>query len=42
VTAAAPVNVIAPRRSVYRHLVELVGDRVLLGNLGRKVLKVKY
>jgi len=42
VTAAAPVNVIAPRRSVYRHLVELVGYRELLGNLVRKELKVKY
>ena len=41
-TAAAPTNVIAPRRSVYRHLVELVGYRELLGNLVRKELKVKY
>jgi ABC-2 type transport system permease protein len=41
-SATAPVNVIAPRRSVYRHLVELVGYRELLGNLVRKELKVKY
>jgi ABC-2 type transport system permease protein len=40
--AAAPVNVIAPRRSVYRHLVELWSYRELLGNLVRKELKVKY
>ena len=41
-TAAAPVNVIAPKRSVYRHLVELWSYRELLGNLVRKELKVKY
>jgi ABC-2 type transport system permease protein len=40
--AAAPTNVIAPRRSVYRHLVELWSYRELLGNLIRKELKVKY
>jgi ABC-2 type transport system permease protein len=43
VTASSvPVNVIAPRRSVYRHLVELWSYRELLGNLVRKELKVKY
>jgi ABC-2 type transport system permease protein len=42
VTAAAPTNVIAPRRSVYRHLVELWSYRELLGNLVRKELKVRY
>lgn len=41
-TAAPPTNVIAPRRSVYRHLVELWSYRELLGNLIRKELKVKY
>jgi ABC-2 type transport system permease protein len=40
--AAAPTNVIAPRRSVYRHLVELWAYKELLGNLVRKELKVKY
>ena len=39
---AAPTNVIAPRRSVARHLVELWSYRELLGNLVRKELKVKY
>jgi ABC-2 type transport system permease protein len=39
---AVPTNVIAPRRSVYRHLVELWAYRELLGNLVRKELKVKY
>jgi ABC-2 type transport system permease protein len=41
-TAAAPVDVISPRRSVYRHVVELWAYRELLGNLVRKELKVKY
>jgi ABC-2 type transport system permease protein len=40
--SAAPTNVIAPRRSVARHLVELWSYRELLGNLIRKELKVKY
>ena len=39
---AAPTNVIAPRRSVARHVVELWSYRELLGNLVRKELKVKY
>lgn len=38
----APVNVIAPKRSVAKHLVELWSYRELLGNLVRKELKVKY
>jgi ABC-2 type transport system permease protein len=40
--SAAPTNVIAPRRSVARHVVELWSYRELLGNLIRKELKVKY
>jgi ABC-2 type transport system permease protein len=40
--ASAPTNVIAPRRSVYRHVVELWSYRELLGNLIRKELKVRY
>ena len=39
---AAPTNVIAPRRSVVRHVAELWTYRELLGNLIRKELKVKY
>ena len=39
---AAPTNVIALRRSVARHVVELWTYRELLGNLVRKELKVKY
>lgn len=40
--AAVPTNVIAPKRSVARHLVELWSYRELLANLVRKELKVKY
>ena len=39
---AVPTNVIEPRRSVARHLVELWTYRELLANLVRKELKVKY
>jgi ABC-2 type transport system permease protein len=38
----APTNVVAPKRSVVRHLIELWAYRELLGNLIRKELKVKY
>ena len=41
-STAAPTNVIAPRRSVARHVLELWTYRELLGNLIRKELKVKY
>lgn len=40
--SAAPANVVEPRRSVARHLVELWTYRELLANLVRKELKVKY
>ena len=40
--SAVPTNVVAPRRSVARHVVELWAYRELLGNLVRKELKVKY
>ncbi len=45
VTTADPsvlTTVVAPRRSVYRHLTQLWVYRELLGNLVRKELKVKY
>lgn len=41
-TSSAPTNVVEPRRSVARHLVELWTYRELLGNLVRKELKVRY
>jgi ABC-2 type transport system permease protein len=40
--AAAPTTVVAPERSLFRHMVSVWSYRELLGNLVRKELKVRY